>query len=42
MESDEAKHRDEAIASGAHELPSIIKKTMALMSKVMVKTVKYI
>jgi ubiquinone biosynthesis monooxygenase Coq7 len=42
MEQDEAKHRDEAIASGAHELPDVIKKTMALMSKVMVKTVRYI
>lgn len=42
MEQDEAKHRDEAIIAGAHELPEVIKKTMALMSKVMVKTVRYI
>ena len=38
MESDEAKHRDEAIALGAKELPGICKKMMSLMSKVMVKT----
>lgn len=42
MELDEAKHRDEAIASGAHELPEVVKKSMAVMSKVMVKTVRYI
>lgn len=37
MEKDEARHRDEAIIAGAHELPSIIKKMMAMTSKVMVK-----
>lgn len=37
MEMDEAKHRDEALASGARELPDIIKKMMALTSKIMVK-----
>lgn len=37
MEKDEAKHRDEAIASGARELPEFIKKIMGLTSKVMVK-----
>lgn len=38
MERDEAKHRDEALASGAPELPEIIKKTMTLTAKMMVKT----
>jgi ubiquinone biosynthesis monooxygenase Coq7 len=38
MESDEAKHRDEAIHLGARELPEMIKKSMALTAKVMVKS----
>lgn len=38
MEQDEAKHRDEAIQSGARELPGLIKKIMSVTSKVMVKT----
>ncbi|OGT57409.1 MAG: 2-octaprenyl-3-methyl-6-methoxy-1,4-benzoquinol hydroxylase [Gammaproteobacteria bacterium RIFCSPHIGHO2_12_FULL_43_28] len=38
MEADEAKHRDEAIAQGANELPRFIKKGMTLVSTVMVKT----
>lgn len=42
MESDEAKHRDEAILAGAHELPDIIKRGMALTSKLMVKTAYWI
>lgn len=42
MESDETKHRDDAIAAGAHELPGMIKKGMALTSKVMVKTVYWV
>ena len=42
MEQDEAKHRDDAIAAGAHELPGIIKKIMALTSKIMVKTAYWI
>ncbi|MBX3708457.1 MAG: 2-polyprenyl-3-methyl-6-methoxy-1,4-benzoquinone monooxygenase [Gammaproteobacteria bacterium] len=42
MEIDEAKHRDEAIALGAKELPNFIKKSMALTSKVMVKTAYWI
>ncbi len=42
MEKDEAKHRDEAIAAGAHELPEMIKKTMAITSKVMVKTAYWV
>lgn len=42
METDEAKHRDEAIAAGANELPLGIKKGMALVSKVMVKTAYYL
>lgn len=42
MEKDEAKHRDEAIAAGARELPEIIKKTMSFTSKIMVNTAYYI
>ena len=42
MEKDEAKHRDEAIHSGAHELPGWIKKGMTLTSKMMVKTVYWV
>lgn len=38
MEKDEAKHRDEALAAGARELPGIVKQGMALTSKIMVKT----
>lgn len=38
MEKDEAKHRDEALAAGANELPAFIKQGMTLMSKIMVKT----
>lgn len=38
MEQDEAKHRDEAIAAGARELPGVVKFIMGLVSKVMVKT----
>lgn len=41
MEQDEAKHREEAIRSGAHELPGIIKKSMAAIAKIMVKTAYY-
>lgn len=42
MEEDEAKHRDEAIESGAKELPTPIKTGMAWVSKVMVKTAYYV
>jgi len=42
MESDEAKHRDEALALGAKELPHLIKKIMAMTSKIMVKTAYFI
>lgn len=42
MERDEAKHRDEAMAAGAEELPHIIKKTMAITSKIMVKTTYWV
>jgi 3-demethoxyubiquinol 3-hydroxylase len=37
MQSDEAKHRDEAMKLGAKELPAWIKTAMAYSSKVMVK-----
>jgi ubiquinone biosynthesis monooxygenase Coq7 len=42
MEADEAKHRDEAIQSGARELPVFVQKIMGLASKVMVKTSYYL
>lgn len=42
METDEAKHRDEAVSLGANELPEIVKKIMRAMSKVMVKTAYWI
>lgn len=42
MEQDEAKHRDEALAAGAHELPNFIKKIMAFTSRVMVKTAYWV
>lgn len=42
MEADEAKHRDDAIAAGAHELPAVIKSVMKWMSKVMVKTAYWV
>jgi ubiquinone biosynthesis monooxygenase Coq7 len=42
MEKDEAKHRDEAIGSGAKELPEMVKKGMALTSKIMVKTAYFV
>lgn len=42
MEQDEAKHRDEAILSGAAELPDAIKKCMTFTAKIMVKTAYWI
>ncbi len=42
MEADESKHRDEAIALGAQELPRIIKYGMSLTSKMMVKTAYWV
>lgn len=42
MESDEARHRDDAVQLGARELPVVIKKTMTLTSKVMVKSAYYV
>jgi len=42
MEEDEARHRDTAIESGAHELPGYIKSVMALTSRIMVKTAYYL
>jgi len=41
MEEDETKHRNEAIASGATELPFAAKKAMAMTAKIMVKTAYY-
>jgi ubiquinone biosynthesis monooxygenase Coq7 len=42
MEIDETKHHDEAVALGAKELPDMIKKTMELTSKIMVKTTYWV
>lgn len=42
MEKDEAHHRDEAVEAGANELPGLIKKFMALTSKIMVKTTYWV
>ncbi len=42
MEADETKHRDEAVTLGAHELPSVIKKGMAVTSKIMVKSAYWV
>lgn len=42
MELDEAKHRDDAVALGARELPELMKKGMSLTSKVMVKTAYWV
>lgn len=42
METDEAKHRDDAIASGAKELPDIVKKGMTITAKIMVKTAYWV
>jgi len=42
MEKDETKHRDEAMASGAHHLPALVQTMMSLTSKVMVKAAYYL
>lgn len=42
MGEDEAHHRNEALTSGAKELPKFIRKAMSLTSKVMVKTAYYL
>lgn len=42
MEGDEAKHRDEARAAGARELPTPVKFLMHCISRVMVKTAYYV
>lgn len=42
MEQDEAKHREDALASGARELPGVIRNGMAVVSKIMVKTTYYL
>lgn len=41
MELEEAKHRDDAVALGAKELPGLVKKGMSLTAKVMVKASYY-
>lgn len=42
MESDEARHRDEAVDAGAEELPKPIKSVMGWTSKLMVKAAYYV
>ena len=42
MQQDEAHHRDDAMHSGAAELPQWIKKIMEFSSKVMVKTAYWV
>lgn len=42
MREDEAKHRDMAFEAGAAHLPAIIKKMMALSSKIMTRTTYYL
>lgn len=42
MENDEARHRDEAIHAGAHELPMPVKIVMGWTSKVMVNAAYYV
>lgn len=42
MSADETHHREEALALGGVELPTIIKSTMSLTSKIMVKTAYWI
>lgn len=42
MESDEARHRDEAVAAGAEELPQPVKLIMGWTSKIMVKAAYYV
>lgn len=42
MEADEARHRDEALALGAKELPKMIKNGMRMTSKIMVKSAYWI
>lgn len=42
MEQDEAKHKQEAIQSGAHALPLPIKQLMAFTSKIMVNTAYWV
>ena len=41
MELEEAKHRDDAVALGAKELPKVVKAGMGLTAKIMVKTSYY-
>lgn len=42
MEADEARHRDDAVNLGAKDLPGVIRQTMAMTSKVMVKTAYWV
>jgi ubiquinone biosynthesis monooxygenase Coq7 len=42
MQQDESQHQHDAIAAGGKPLPGIIKKVMRLVSKIMVKTAKWV
>jgi len=42
MQADEARHRDDAVHLGANELPFVIRKGMAMTSKVMVKAAYWV
>ncbi len=42
MENDEARHRDEALQAGAHDLPTPVKLVMGWTSKIMVNTAYYV
>lgn len=42
MSAEEDEHKHDALALGAQELPGMIKKLMAIVSKIMVKTAYYI
>ena len=42
MSADEAKHSQEALDSGAENLPEGVKKLMAIVAKVMTKSSYYV
>lgn len=42
MQQDESQHREAAILAGGRELPQLIKQSMALTAKVMVKTAYWV
>lgn len=42
MQQDENKHREDALAAGAKELPNLVKKGMSFASMIMVKTAYWV